>query len=85
LAFLGILSFVERKTAKSVDSFFNKNFPYLNRSWLPLGHMMSLGVLIGGIGFGIKALYGRIENGADQFEDYFKKKPTQPIGKWLKR
>jgi uncharacterized membrane protein len=79
LGFLGILSFVERKTAKSVDSFFNKNFPYLNRSWLPLGHMMSLGVLIGGIGFGIKALYGRIENGADQFEDYFKKKPVSPL------
>jgi uncharacterized membrane protein len=79
LAFLGGLSFVERKTAKSVDSFFNKNFPYLNRSWLPLGHIMSLGVLVGGIGFGIKGLYGRIENGADKFEDYFKKKPTSPL------
>ncbi len=79
LGFLGILSFAERKTAKSVDKFFNNNFPYLNRSWLPLGHIMSLGLLAGGIGFGIKGLYGRIENGADQFEAYFKKKPSSTL------
>jgi hypothetical protein len=79
LGFLGALSFIERKTAKSVDKFFNDNFPYLNRSWLPLGHIMSLGVLTGGIGLGIKTLYGKIENGADQFENYFKKKPASPL------
>ncbi len=79
LGFLGALSFLERKTAQSVDKFFNKNFPYLNRSWLPLSHIMSLGALVGGIGFGIKGLYGKIENGADQFEDYFKKKPSSNL------
>lgn len=76
VAFLGGLSFLERSTARIITNTVDKYSPRLNRSWLPIGHLASLGILTGGVLIGIKKLYGDIEGGAGKLEAYFTKRPT---------
>jgi uncharacterized membrane protein len=75
VSLLAITSLLERKTAQGINYTLNKYAPSLNKSWLPIGHLASLGILVSGITFGIKKLYGNIENGADKIEDSFRRRP----------
>ncbi|MCA9350203.1 alpha/beta-hydrolase family protein [Candidatus Nomurabacteria bacterium] len=76
VAVLGGLSFLERSTARTITKTVDKYAPSLNNSWLPIGHLASLGLLGGGVLLGIKKLYGDIENGAGKLEAHFTKRPT---------
>lgn len=76
VSFLAGLSFLERKTAKGITLTVDKYLPSLNRSWLPIGHLLSFGALVSMLLFGIKKLYSDIENGASKLEAHFKRPPT---------
>ena len=73
---LGIISYIEQSAAKTVNKTLQKYAPALNSSKVPIGNIISFGLLLGGLGYGIKKLYKKIENGADKLEDNFKRRPS---------
>jgi uncharacterized membrane protein len=73
---LGLVSFIERKMAKTVDNFVDEKAPYFKDSWLPFGRAVSLGVIGLGVYGAVHQLYKKVENGADKLEDNFSLVPT---------
>lgn len=73
---LGGMSFAERKTAKGINNTVDKYAPSLNRSWLPIGHLISTGLLVSAVGLGLKKLYSNIEHGSEKLENNFRKTPS---------
>lgn len=73
------ISFAEEKTAHAIDSLTGKYAPVLKRQWLPLGHVVALGGLIGGITWFMRHTYRKIEAGADEFETAISHIPSSPL------
>ena len=85
LGFLSSVSLLERKTAKIFNSLISSKLPFLKNSYVPLGHLLSFGILSTGVYFGFKNLYKKIEDGANKMEDNFKKTPTSEFVSGSKR
>lgn len=76
---IGVLSFVEDKIADSIDSAVGTYAPGLKKKWLPFGHVIALGGLVGGIGWFMHRTYRKIEHGADEFEEAVTAPPVSPL------
>lgn len=76
---IGVLSFAEEKIAHSIDSFAESHAPIIKRRWLPIGHVISLGGLAGGVVWLMRKTYRKIESGADQLEPAISVLPESPL------
>ena len=76
IGLLSGLSYGEKLIAGNIQSAVNNYAKPLSKSWLPLGHLMSLAILIGGAGLGLSKLYRKVESSQDILEKGFTKVPT---------
>ena len=67
-------SVVATNTQKTVD----KYIPAASKSWLPIGHVASLGLLVGVFSFGLQKLYKKLESADDKMEQEFSQAPINP-------
>ncbi len=75
---IGLFSFAEEKIAHSIDNTLGEYVPALRKRWLPLGHLVALGGLVGGVALLLRRTYHKIENGAEQFEAAVSEMPASP-------
>lgn len=78
-AVIGVLTAVEEKSANYIDKKVKKYIPIAKDSWMPVGHIASLGVLAGGITWFMRRTYRKIEGGAEQFEPAVSKIPSSNL------
>jgi uncharacterized membrane protein len=76
---LTVLSRTEKILAKNVQKVVDTNAKPLSKSWLPIGHLASSAVLIGGLTYGMSRLYKKIESGQDAVESNFSAVPDSPF------
>ncbi|MFO0882270.1 MAG: alpha/beta-hydrolase family protein [Candidatus Saccharimonadales bacterium] len=77
-AVIGALSFAEEKLAHTIDEKLGEYAPALRKRWLPFGHLVALGGLVGGVTLLLRRTYRKIESGAEQFETAVTDMPTSP-------
>jgi uncharacterized membrane protein len=68
---LGLIAYGEKKAAHAINKSVTRVVPGLKNSFLPIGHLVSLGILGAGVTYGIKHLYKKIENGESKIEASF--------------
>lgn len=75
-ALVGGLVYAERLVARTVDGLFERGDKKFKPNWLPLGHLVGLGAIGGGLYMLLRKTYGDIEHGAEELETGFTKRPT---------
>lgn len=76
LGLLSAISTLERRSAHFINNLISRRAPFLKNSYVPIGHLISLGALSGGVYYGFKKLYQKIETGANKIENNFKRIPS---------
>lgn len=74
-ALIGGLVYTERLVARKIDSTFSKSGKSLMPNWLPLGHIVGVGAIVGAIYTFMHKTYGSIEHKATEVEKGFTQKP----------
>lgn len=69
------LAFGERSIANKIQKYIDTNAKNLSRGWLPIGHVLTLGTIVGGALFGLSKLYKKIEYDQSSLEAGFDKQP----------
>jgi uncharacterized membrane protein len=77
VAILSSLGLAERTIAKNVQKAVDSYAKPLSRGWLPIGHLVSLGAILGASTIGLKQLYKKMESSQDILEQGFDKPPEQ--------
>lgn len=73
---LAALAYTERSIAKVVDKGLGKAAPGLQKSWMPIGHIIGAGTLVFAMSKFLKKTYADIEQKASTFDDAYEKPPT---------
>ncbi len=76
---LGLISVAERFMARKIDNFLGSRSQLLKNSWLPVGQIVSLGLVGLGIYEGMRRLYRKSENGNEKFEEYYTEQPSSRL------
>jgi uncharacterized membrane protein len=76
---LASLAYTERFIAKQVDETLDTVAPQLKKSWLPVGHVIGGGAMVGGIYMLLKRTYNKIEHSAGNLEAGFADQPESSL------
>lgn len=76
VALVSGLVYAERFVAHRVDGLFSKSSKNIKPNWLPAGHLVGVGLIVGGMYYMLQKTYNNIEQSAEDVEAGFSKKPT---------
>lgn len=78
-ALLASLAYGERVAARVIDRTIEDYAPSIKKSWLPLGHMISAGLMVFGIAKFMQNTYKKIENNAENLEEGYLDPPKTEL------
>jgi uncharacterized membrane protein len=78
LGFLTAASIAEQKIAYSTQKTVKRYAKPLANTWMPIGHVISLGIMAGGMAYALSKLYHKIESGQDAIEKDYANPPEAP-------
>lgn len=82
VAVIGVLAglaYTERFVAKKVDTTLDSVAPQLKKNWLPVGHLVGVGAMAGGMYMLLRKTYNKIEHSASNLEVGFTDRPESPL------
>ncbi len=66
---------IEQKVAKIVDATTEEYAPFAKRSWLPVGHVLTAGIMVFGLAKAVESIYKRIEDNSENIEEGYHASP----------
>lgn len=78
IAALTVVSRTEKVVAHQVQKGVDRYAKPLSKGWLPIGHIASSALLVGGMTYGMSKLYRKIESSQDVLEEKFYSPPHNP-------